>query len=184
MRSNLRSGAAAAAFLIALSAPLSAQSDKVVADVLRDIDQVQAKLLQLAKAMPETTYGWRAGEARTTSEVFQHVAADNYFLPTAVGASAPAMTGIKTGDYKTVQAYETRKASRDEVIAEMEKSFAHLKQALSGITPAQLSESINMFGQSFTKQQFLILTATHLHEHLGQMIAYARANNIKPPWSN
>jgi hypothetical protein len=169
---------------MALSAPLSAQSDKVVADVLRDIDQVQAKLLQLAKAMPETTYGWRAGEARTTSEVFQHVAADNYFRPTAVGASAPAMTGIKTGDYKTVQAYETRKASRDEVIAEMEKSFVHLKQALSGITPAQLSESIKMFGKSFTKHQFLILTATLLHEHLGQMIAYARANNIKPPWSN
>lgn len=184
MRSTLRSGAVAAAVLMSLSAPVFAQSDKVVADVLRDIDQVQGKLLQLAKAMPEATYGWKAGAARTTSEVFQHVAADNYFLPTAVGAAAPAMTGIKTGDYPTVQAYETRKASRDEVIAEMEKSFAHLKQALSGITPAQLSESINMFGQSFTKQQFLILTATHLHEHLGQMIAYARANNIKPPWSN
>ena len=184
MGSIFRSGAAAAALVVSLSASGSAQSDKLVADVLRDIDQVQGKLLQLAKAMPEAAYGWKAGAARSTSEVFQHVAADNYFLPTAVGAAAPDMTGIKTGDYKTVQAYETRKASRDEVIAELEKSFAHLKQVLSAVTPAQLSESINMFGQTFTKQQFLILTATHLHEHLGQMIAYARANNIKPPWSN
>jgi hypothetical protein len=24
---------------------------------------------------------------------------------------------------------------------------------------------------------------THLHEHLGQMIAYARTNGVKPPWS-
>ena len=88
MRSNLRSGAVAAAFLIALSAPVSAQSDKLLADVVKDIEQVQTKLLQLAKAMPEATYGWRAGEARTTSEVFQHVAADNYFLPTVVGAAA------------------------------------------------------------------------------------------------
>jgi uncharacterized damage-inducible protein DinB len=116
--------------------------------------------------------------------VFQHIAADNYLLPTAIGATAPATTGINPKEYKTVQAYETRKASRDEVIADLEKSFAHLKQALSAVTPAQLSESVNMFGQAFTKQQFLILTTTHLHEHLGQMIAYARANNIKPPWSN
>jgi hypothetical protein len=24
---------------------------------------------------------------------------------------------------------------------------------------------------------------THLHEHLGQLIAYARSNKIVPPWS-
>jgi uncharacterized damage-inducible protein DinB len=184
MRSIVRSGAIAAALVVSLAVPGSAQSDKLVADVLRDIGELEGKLVQLAKAMPEATYGWKAGAARTTSEVFQHIAADNYLLPTAIGATAPATTGINPKEYKTVQAYETRKASRDEVIADLEKSFAHLKQALSAVTPAQLSESVNMFGQAFTKQQFLILTTTHLHEHLGQMIAYARANNIKPPWSN
>jgi hypothetical protein len=24
---------------------------------------------------------------------------------------------------------------------------------------------------------------THMHEHLGQMIAYARMNGVTPPWS-
>ena len=24
---------------------------------------------------------------------------------------------------------------------------------------------------------------THLHEHLGQLIAYARSNGVVPPWS-
>jgi hypothetical protein len=28
-----------------------------------------------------------------------------------------------------------------------------------------------------------IATVTHLHEHLGQLIAYARSNNVTPPWS-
>jgi hypothetical protein len=27
------------------------------------------------------------------------------------------------------------------------------------------------------------MAVTHLHEHLGQLIAYARMNGIKPPWS-
>jgi hypothetical protein len=28
-----------------------------------------------------------------------------------------------------------------------------------------------------------LITATHLHEHLGQLIAYARSNAVTPPWS-
>ena len=31
--------------------------------------------------------------------------------------------------------------------------------------------------------QTWILATTHLHEHLGQAIAYARANGVVPPWS-
>jgi hypothetical protein len=27
------------------------------------------------------------------------------------------------------------------------------------------------------------MATTHLHEHLGQLIAYARANDVTPPWS-
>ena len=28
-----------------------------------------------------------------------------------------------------------------------------------------------------------LLIITHLHEHLGQAIAYARMNKVTPPWS-
>jgi uncharacterized damage-inducible protein DinB len=29
----------------------------------------------------------------------------------------------------------------------------------------------------------LFLIANHMHEHLGQSIAYARTNGVVPPWS-
>jgi len=29
----------------------------------------------------------------------------------------------------------------------------------------------------------LFLIITDMHEHLGQMIAYARMNNVVPPWT-
>jgi hypothetical protein len=32
-------------------------------------------------------------------------------------------------------------------------------------------------------RQLWIASTTHLHEHLGQLIAYARSNKIAPPWS-
>jgi len=40
-----------------------------------------------------------------------------------------------------------------------------------------------MFGQKSTNRRLWITTTTHLHEHLGQLIAYARSNNVTPPWS-
>jgi uncharacterized damage-inducible protein DinB len=184
MRTTLRTAAIAAGLSLSISLQAAGQGTGLVADLLKDINELEGKIVGLAKAIPEASYAWRpSAGARSTILVVQHVAADNYFLPTVTGTGAPAATGIKPGDYTSVQAFETRKATRDEAIADLEQSFAHLKQAMQQTTPAQLSESLTVFGQQFTRQQFLILTTTHLHEHLGQLIAYARANNITPPWS-
>jgi len=180
----IRTAGAAAALLVTVSAVGTAQTDKLAADMVKDIGDLETKLVDLAKAMPEAAWAWRpmAG-VRSSGEVFQHIAADNYFLPVFLGVNAPEATGVKS-DYKTAQAYETRKATRDEIMAELTTSFAHLKQAVLATNPAQLPDPISMFGRTYTRQQVLILTTTHLHEHLGQLIAYARSNSIKPPWSN
>jgi hypothetical protein len=45
--------------------------------------------------------------------------------------------------------------------------------------PPALSSS----GRHPTTRQLWITTVTHMHEHLGQLIAYARSNGITPPWS-
>jgi uncharacterized damage-inducible protein DinB len=111
------------------------------------------------------------------------VAADNYLMPGGVGVQPPATTGIKVADYKTVQAYESRKASREEIIADLEMSFAHLRKALEGTTSARMGETVTFFGQQMTVQKLWVLTVTHLHEHLGQGIAYARSTGVTPPWS-
>ena len=171
------------ALLLVLTGVGAAQQPSIVTDMLRHVGQVERKMVSLAKLMPEAVFAWKPTGARTTAEVLQHVAAENYFLPASIGTAVPAKTKINAGDYATVQAYESRKAPRDEVIAELEASFAHLRQALGTLTAAQLTETIKFFGSDATKQQFLTSTVTHLHEHLGQLIAYARSNNIAPPWS-
>jgi uncharacterized damage-inducible protein DinB len=40
-----------------------------------------------------------------------------------------------------------------------------------------------VFGQDATKRNVLTLLVAHMHEHLGQAIAYARINGVVPPWS-
>jgi uncharacterized damage-inducible protein DinB len=119
---------------------------------------------------------------RSVGEVFQHISADNYLIAAATGTAAPAETGIKASDYQTAVAYEAKKMSRDAVIAEIEKSFAFLKKVLNELPAAKLAQP-SAFGPNSTNQSVILLAATHVHEHLGQLIAYARMNNIVPPWS-
>ena len=95
---------------------------------------------------------------------------------------APKDTGI-TKDYKTAEAFEKRPMNKAAVVAELEKSFAFLRTSMDATTDAQLDTTIDMFGQKSTARGLWISTATHMHEHLGQLIAYARSNKITPPWS-
>ncbi len=191
MRTHVRF-AVAAALVAAAALPAAAQSSAssaskatdLTADLLADIGQAESKIVGLARAIPAERYAWRPAEGvRSVGEVLMHVAADNYLLPAALGHAADAATGIKGDDYTTAQAYEQRKLDKDATIAELEKSFAHLKRALSGTKAGQLGDEASLFGQSFTVQQTWIMTATHLHEHLGQLISYARSTGTVPPWS-
>ena len=69
------------------------------------------------------------------------------------------------------------------MVDELEASYKHLHQAMGLTTDANAAEMIKFFGQDWTRQRAMVLTVTHLHEHLGQAIAYARSNNVVPPWS-
>jgi hypothetical protein len=40
-----------------------------------------------------------------------------------------------------------------------------------------------MFGNTTTERGVYVTMLNHLHEHLGQSIAYARINGVVPPWS-
>ena len=161
----------------------SASAQGLMADMHRDVSDVQKKFNELAKAIPEAAYSWRPGGARSIGEVLLHVASDNSLIPVSMGKPVPAFTNISATDMKTVEAYEKRKLTKDQIIAELDASFKHLHEAMGLTTDANLTENIKFFGQDWSRQRAMLLTVTHLHEHLGQMIAYARSNNVAPPWS-
>jgi uncharacterized damage-inducible protein DinB len=169
---------------LACALPAAAQSASVMADLTGDVAEVEKKFIDLAKAIPSEKYDWRpAAGIRSVNEVLRHVASDNYLIPAGLGYAADPATGIKGEDYRTAQAFEKKTATKDQTIADLEKSFAHLKRSMQATTPAKLGDSVKLFGQPFTMQKAWVLGTTHLHEHLGQLIAYARVNGVKPPWS-
>lgn len=184
MRSAVHLGVVCGLTLV-LAVPAAAQPRTgIMGDLIGDVEQVQKKMMALANAMPEPAYAWRPNKAvRSTSEVFRHVAADNYFMPAAIGLPVPAETGINGKSYDTAAAFEKKTMTRAQVISELEKSFALLKSSMTGFPDDKLDAPIEVFGEKLTNRALWVGTVTHLHEHLGQLIAYARSNNVTPPWS-
>ncbi len=175
-----------ASLVVAATFVAGAQAKRggLMGDLVADITDVESKIVGLAKAMPEASYAWRPMPGvRSVGEAFTHVAADNYFMPAALGMAAPASSGISGTDYKTVEAYEKKARTRAEIIAEVEQSFAFLKNAMAETPDAKMDTAIKMFGRESSVRTTWVFTVTHLHEHLGQLIAYARSNKITPPWS-
>ena len=67
------------------------------------------------------------------------------------------------------------------MLAELDTSFAFLEQQMAATTDAKLATPSKW--PKMSTRQLWIASTTHLHEHLGQLIAYARSNKITPPWS-
>jgi uncharacterized damage-inducible protein DinB len=145
--------------------------------ILFQIKQAEDKLLGLANALPAEKYTWKpAAGVRSVGEVFNHVAAANYFLPTFWGAKVPA--GV---DPRTLE--KEMSGDKAKTIAALKQSFESLRKEIQAVPEADLGRKIKLFGQDVTVRDDMMVLASHAHEHLGQAIAYARSNGVTPPWS-
>ncbi|HEX6587403.1 MAG TPA: DinB family protein [Longimicrobiales bacterium] len=156
-----------------------------IAAIAGDLAGVERKLIALAEAIPEERWDWRPGAGvRSIGEVFMHIAADNYFFPAMVGEQAPAETGIRGDDFNTAVAYERREMNKAQTIEALRASFAFLHEHVGAVSHDELHATHSFFGNQMTGIQIWLAATTHLHEHLGQSIAYARSVGVTPPWSN
>jgi uncharacterized damage-inducible protein DinB len=148
----------------------------VKADILMWIQDAETKLGELAAAMPEAKYSWRpTRDARSVGDVFMHVVTANYNIPSLVGTKAPAGFDSKTHEKSLTKKADIERALKD--------SFAHVKKSLIATPDADLDKPAEFFGMKTTVRSAYLLVLSHAHEHLGQSIAYARSNDIAPPWT-
>ena len=148
----------------------------VKGEILMWIEDAQDKLIQLAEAMPESRYGWSPAKGvRTVGEVFMHVSAANYGIPTFIGVPAPE--GFK------FETYEHSLTKKPDIVKSLKDSFAHVEGALKAMSDTDMDTPAEFFGMKTTKRGAYLLLLSHAHEHLGQSIAYARSNKVTPPWT-
>lgn len=58
-----------------------------------------------------------------------------------------------------------------------------MHKGLQQLTETELNNQVKMFGNNTSVRNVVFTEMGHLHEHLGQLIAYARMNRVVPPWS-
>ena len=153
------------------------------AELIRDVERLETKYLGLARAMAGH-YGWRPAEGvRSVGEVFGHVAGANFMMPSMAGVMMPEAMAAGSMEEGMRKMRELERADDARIVEALEHSFAHVKHAIAAVPDAELDEMTRMFGQDVTKRVVLTVLVTHMHEHLGQAIAYARSNGVTPPWS-
>ncbi len=149
------------------------------ASFVADLDTLHQKFLGLAQAFPPDKYTWRPMDGvRSVSEVLMLAAFEGYsFIPNSFGGK-PADLGSRE------EAAKLRTLSdKTQVIDHLNNGFAHAKKELEALDPASLTGKRKVMGQDRSAADVVLFIGGDLHEHLGQLIAYARTNHIVPPWS-
>jgi hypothetical protein len=176
------------AFTIAaclLAAPVAAQQTgtaspaqpvRIQTALANDVGTMSDKFVGLARVMAGK-YDWRPGQGiRSVAEVLNLIVNENRMLAGLLSGTPGGGRGAGGGQPAPI----TDPAAMQEALR---TTYATLREAIAGLSDADLNASVRMFGQDTTKQGAVLMLLFDQHEHLGQSIAYARTNNVVPPWS-
>jgi uncharacterized damage-inducible protein DinB len=160
----------------AVSADHTAPSYDMKGQSLVDLDAVQKKFVELANAIPADKFTWRpSADSRSFAEVLLHVAGERYGILGLMGATAP-----EGFDRKTFEKSTTDKA---QIVAELNKSWEFTQKTINGMSNADFAKLLPKLGPQANAGDVVYILVADAHEHLGQVVAYARENGIVPPWT-
>ena len=143
---------------------------------LADLQAVQKKFVDLANAIPADKLTWRpSADSRSFAEVFLHVSGERYGILGLMGATPPAGFDRKT--------FEKSTTDRARIVDELNKSWDFAQKTINGMTNADFAKLLPKLGPQANAGDVVYILVADAHEHLGQLVAYARVNGIVPPWT-
>jgi hypothetical protein len=107
--------------------------------------------------------------------VFAHVAHYNFnYLQGSM--RAPAVAGMKLDTLESLR-------DKAQIVALLKQSAEYVRANVTTMDGDALDKTTKLYGRNVPTWAVLVQLVAHMNEHLGQSIAYARANDIVPPWS-
>jgi uncharacterized damage-inducible protein DinB len=146
-------------------------------EILMSAVDAEKKVTALVNAVPQEKFAWRPADGvRSVSELFLHIAGANYLFPSFTG-------GTKMPEGMDPKTYEQSTTDKAKILDIVKNSFSSYRANLMNLKDEDLDKTAKIFGNELSYRAVYIISATHMHEHLGQAIAYARTNGIVPPWT-
>jgi uncharacterized damage-inducible protein DinB len=154
----------------------TAPSYDMKAQALLDLQAVNKKCVDLAEALPSHKLTWRPSpDTRSFAEVFLHVAGERYGILSMMGAKPPA--GFKAREF------EKSTTEKDRIVNDLNQSWDFANKTISSMSNADFAKLLPKLGPHANEGDVVYILIADAHEHLGQLIAYARQNGIVPPWT-
>jgi uncharacterized damage-inducible protein DinB len=142
-----------------------------------ELEHAANQLIALAEATPEEQFAFRpAPGVRSTREVYLHVAWTNYWLL----AQAGAKTGGAHWPNEIPADLEKKALDKAEILKWLKDSFAAVLAAQGSFDATKV---VSFAGRNVPASSVMLRLLVHNHEHMGQVIAYARMSGVIPPWS-
>lgn len=143
-------------------------------EAISQLKDAAAKYIELAKVTPDEKLGWRPAEnIRSNTEIWMHVANSNFLISKSLGAEIPA----------DIPENLEKVTDREKVIDYLQRSFKIAIEQISKLKEEDIDKKADFFGSERTARDIVLAVTVHCHSHLGQSIAYARMNGVKPPWA-
>ena len=154
----------------------TAPSYDMKAQALIDLQGVNKKCLDLAQVLPSGKLTWRPSpDSRSFAEVFLHVAGERYGILSMMGATPPE--GFKAGEF------DKSSTDKDRIVEALNQSWDFANKTINGMSNADFAKLVPKLGPQANEGDVVYILVADAHEHLGQLIAYARQNGIVPPWT-
>jgi uncharacterized damage-inducible protein DinB len=154
----------------------TAPSYDMKAQSLLDLDIANKKCISLAEALPQDKFNWRPSpDTRSFAEVFLHISGERYTILNLGGAPLPAGFDPKT--------YEKSTTDKAKIIEELKKSSDYTQATIGAMTNADFAKLLPSLGPQANAGDVVYILVADAHEHMGQLVAYARENDIVPPWT-
>jgi uncharacterized damage-inducible protein DinB len=154
----------------------TAPSYDLKAQALLDLQAVNKKCVDLAEALPIEKLAWRPSpDTRSFAEVFLHVAGERYGILSMMGANPPA--GFKAREF------EKSTTDKGRIVEDLNQSWDFANKTINGMSNTDFAKLLPKLGPQANEGDVVYILVADAHEHLGQLVAYARQNGIAPPWT-
>jgi len=148
------------------------------------VQAIESELVPLVEAMPEEKFGFAPkdgafGGVRTFAQQATHTAAVAYAVAASLlGEKNPIDMGEKENGPAALK-------TKAEIVKFVKEAFAYAKRATATINESNLMEQVaSPFGPGkMTRAAAVQIIGWHSFDHYGQMVIYARMNNVVPPAS-
>jgi len=152
-----------------------AQAQTSASDMVKDWERAKAYTKEYLDSMPESGYALKpTPEIRSFAEQMLHLTNANYaFASAATAEKSPVALG---------ESEKTADKSKANVTKLVMDSYDFVINGIKKMTPAQMNETIKLFGRfDVTRGTALAKAFEHQTHHRGQTTTYIRLAGAKPP---